>query len=319
LSQDHLGNTRLVTDEAGNTVARHDYRPFGEELIAGDGFRGAEWGKYDGVKQKFTGQEHDGETEFDFFHARYLSGAQQRFMSADPGNAGANPMNPQSWNAYAYVNNNPLSLVDPSGLDPFNPEDPGDFCWDDPFCGGWGDFPIFFPPIADSEPPIPSPPAPPAHEIIRNTTGVYAQSQWGSFLDKNGPNGNGPLFKVALGDPFWIINLLKIPYFDPFDRNHRLFGTHYCGPGGGGAANGHVDGACQAHDECYRAAGLDARVNTDASTQLTLPQASAAQACNQSLFDAVRQYPNEAGSSSIQIWLKYGDRLGILATGTAAK
>jgi RHS repeat-associated protein len=108
LSQDHLGNTRLVTDEAGNTVARHDYRPFGEELVAGDGFRGAEWGKYDSVTQKFTGQEHDGETEFDFFHARYLSGAQQRFLSADPGNAGADPMNPQSWNAYAYVQNNPM-------------------------------------------------------------------------------------------------------------------------------------------------------------------------------------------------------------------
>jgi RHS repeat-associated protein len=101
-------------------VARHDYRPFGEELIAGDGFRGAEWGKYDGVKQKFTGQEHDGETEFDFFHARYLSGAQQRFMSADPGNAGADPMNPQSWNAYAYVNNNPMNATDPTGLETWN-------------------------------------------------------------------------------------------------------------------------------------------------------------------------------------------------------
>jgi RHS repeat-associated protein len=116
LSQDHLGNTRLVTDEAGNTVARHDYRPFGEELIAGDGFRGAEWGKYDGVKQKFTGQEHDGETQFDFFHSRYLSGAQQRFMSADPGNAGANLFDPQSWNAYSYVGNNPLARIDPTGM-----------------------------------------------------------------------------------------------------------------------------------------------------------------------------------------------------------
>jgi YD repeat-containing protein len=42
LSQDHLGNTRLVTDQAGNTVARHDYRPFGDELVSGDGGRGAD-------------------------------------------------------------------------------------------------------------------------------------------------------------------------------------------------------------------------------------------------------------------------------------
>jgi RHS repeat-associated protein len=110
-----LGSTRLVTDEAGNTVARHDYRPFGDEIGAGYGGRTADWAKYDSVQQKFTGQEHDGETEFDFFHARYLSGAQQRFMSADPGNAGADPMNPQSWNAYAYVNNNPMNATDPTG------------------------------------------------------------------------------------------------------------------------------------------------------------------------------------------------------------
>jgi hypothetical protein len=36
-------------------------------------------------------------------------------MSPDPGNAGADPMNPQSWNAYAYVNNNPLNKTDSTG------------------------------------------------------------------------------------------------------------------------------------------------------------------------------------------------------------
>jgi RHS repeat-associated protein len=65
----------------------------------------------------FTGQEHDAETEFDFFQARYLSAAQQRFLSPDPFNAGADPLNPQSWNAYAYVNNNPLNATDPTGLE----------------------------------------------------------------------------------------------------------------------------------------------------------------------------------------------------------
>jgi hypothetical protein len=47
---------------------------------------------------------------------RYLSGAQGRFQSPDPGNAGADPSNPQSWNGYAYVGNNPLSYTDPSGM-----------------------------------------------------------------------------------------------------------------------------------------------------------------------------------------------------------
>jgi hypothetical protein len=41
-------------------------------------------------------------------------------MSADPGNAGTDPMNPQSWNGYAYVNNSPLINVDPDGMDSFS-------------------------------------------------------------------------------------------------------------------------------------------------------------------------------------------------------
>jgi RHS repeat-associated protein len=40
-----------------------------------------------------------------------------RWVSPDPaGLAAVNPANPQSWNRYAYVTNNPLALVDPMGL-----------------------------------------------------------------------------------------------------------------------------------------------------------------------------------------------------------
>jgi RHS repeat-associated protein len=70
----------------------------------------------DTVRQKFTGQERDNESYLDFFQARYFSGIQGRFTSPDPGNAGADPSDPQSWNGYAYVSNNPLSYTDPSGL-----------------------------------------------------------------------------------------------------------------------------------------------------------------------------------------------------------
>ena len=38
-----------------------------------------------------------------------------RFLSADP--RGTIPGNTQSWNRYSYVNNNPLTYIDPSGFD----------------------------------------------------------------------------------------------------------------------------------------------------------------------------------------------------------
>ena len=69
----------------------------------------------DDANPKFTGQMRDLETRLDWFNLRHMSGAQGRFQSVDPDNAGANPADPQAWNAYAYVGNNPLSYTDPSG------------------------------------------------------------------------------------------------------------------------------------------------------------------------------------------------------------
>jgi RHS repeat-associated protein len=116
---DHLDSTRLAMSGSAASE-RHDYLPFGQEYSAaagnwrlGGGIQG--YGT-DTVRQKFTGQERDNETSLDFFQARYYSGAQGRFMSVDPGNAGADPSDPQSWNGYAYVSNNPLTYTDPDGL-----------------------------------------------------------------------------------------------------------------------------------------------------------------------------------------------------------
>jgi RHS repeat-associated protein len=116
LSFDTLGSTRMVTDGSGNVVARHDYLPFGSELPAGYGGRNAAWGTADATSQKYTGQERDAETGLDYFQARYMSSAQGRFMSADPsGDFVASTANPQSWNMFSYVLNNPFRFVDPSG------------------------------------------------------------------------------------------------------------------------------------------------------------------------------------------------------------
>ena len=125
LSLDHLGSTRLVTDQAGNTVSRHDYIPFGEEIAANTVGRDGTFGTQDFVNQKFTGKERDRETGLDYFGTRYYSAALGRFNSPDSVGDGLDPVpvpwanfeNPQSLNLYTYVRNNPLANSDPDGND----------------------------------------------------------------------------------------------------------------------------------------------------------------------------------------------------------
>jgi RHS repeat-associated protein len=88
LSYDHLGSVRLVTDQNAGVISRHDFLPFGEEIVGVAGRSGAPWGAADNVNQKFTGQERDAETGLDFFQARYYGSALGRFTSPDTGNAG---------------------------------------------------------------------------------------------------------------------------------------------------------------------------------------------------------------------------------------
>ena len=45
--------------------------------------------------------------------ARYYASVQGRFTSAD--SVSGSMLNPQTLNLYAYVNNNPLRLIDPTG------------------------------------------------------------------------------------------------------------------------------------------------------------------------------------------------------------
>ncbi|HZS49101.1 MAG TPA: RHS repeat-associated core domain-containing protein, partial [Blastocatellia bacterium] len=122
LTPDHLGTPRVVTDaNTGTVLSWHDYQPFGEEITATSPAAGARSNitQFDGSnnpRQKFTSKERDTETGLDFFNARYYSNAQGRFTSADSSRLSMRLRDPQSWNRYAYVLNNPLIYIDPSGL-----------------------------------------------------------------------------------------------------------------------------------------------------------------------------------------------------------
>src|SRR6266567_1559697 len=70
---------------------------------------------YDANRGKLTGKERDSESGLDNFETRYLGSSLGRFMTPDQLGAGQHPGNPQSWNLYSYVQNNPLNLADPTG------------------------------------------------------------------------------------------------------------------------------------------------------------------------------------------------------------
>ncbi len=126
LLTDHLGSTRVLVASDGISPKRYDYLPFGEEIQAGTDGRGSEYssGMYPspaGLQSlEFTGKERDAETGLDYFGARYFSGAQARFTTSDPKQMTSRHLiYPQKWNKYAYVQNNPLTSVDPDGLDDY--------------------------------------------------------------------------------------------------------------------------------------------------------------------------------------------------------
>jgi RHS repeat-associated protein len=110
---DHLGTPRLVTDGNGVKVAEHAYYPFGAEINLTPHETPEE-------AMKFTGHERDivagdGHT-LDYMHARYDNASLGRFLSVDPNiDLDQDLPEPQRWNRYAYVTNNPLRYMDANG------------------------------------------------------------------------------------------------------------------------------------------------------------------------------------------------------------
>ena len=89
--QDRLGSNRL--DSSGN---EYKLLPFGQQLITG------------GQRFSFTGKEYDEESKLYDFSARYYDAEAGKFISVDP---------VKENQAYAYVGNNPMNLIDPTGME----------------------------------------------------------------------------------------------------------------------------------------------------------------------------------------------------------
>ena len=110
--KDHLGSTRVVVNESGTVVESHDYFPFGLQMP------GRSFLSNGLTKELFTGKELDGETGWHNLGARPYDAIIGRFPSVD-----RLADNWLSWSPYNYTLNNPMNLVDPTGLQPEDPED----------------------------------------------------------------------------------------------------------------------------------------------------------------------------------------------------
>ncbi len=109
---DHLGSTRaeLVFTESGGVFSPviqeyYDLMPYGEVIDPPTSQESV----------LFTGKQRDAETGYDYFGPRNFNFHNMRWLSADSPLVDNHINEPQFWNLYSYVGNNPAKYLDPSG------------------------------------------------------------------------------------------------------------------------------------------------------------------------------------------------------------
>ena len=137
--QDWLGTERMRTTYTGAVEGSYQSLPYGD----GQTSSGADYDAY-----HFAALDADYASGTDNAQFRQYSPAQGRWMRPDPYSGSYDPGNPQSFNRYSYVLNNPLAGIDPSGLNcdvgPGCPaagdcaNDPNCYAGDVPGTPGWG-------------------------------------------------------------------------------------------------------------------------------------------------------------------------------------
>jgi len=115
---DALGNTVVTTGANGEVLWFEQTEPYGKTLgrrnVRGGGLAVDPFHEEEGRSRPgYTGHVRDGASGLTYMQARHYSPDLGRFLSNDP--IGVDLGNPQSFNRYAYANNNPYRYVDPDG------------------------------------------------------------------------------------------------------------------------------------------------------------------------------------------------------------
>jgi RHS repeat-associated protein len=118
IHKDNQGSTRVTTNASGWVSSRSDYTAFGDEIITGVGQGRSAQAGYNtkSIRQKYALTERDDFTSLDHTPWRKLNSSSGRWTSPDPYKGSMSLNDPQSFNRYSYVNNDPVNFVDPSGL-----------------------------------------------------------------------------------------------------------------------------------------------------------------------------------------------------------
>ena len=101
---DHLGSTSYITDKDANITQFNAYLPYGELLVD-------EHSSSEEMPYKFNGKELDEETGLYYYGARYMDPKISMWLGVDP--LAEKSLNTSS---YIYCKNNPVRLVDPTGM-----------------------------------------------------------------------------------------------------------------------------------------------------------------------------------------------------------
>jgi len=165
---DHLGSVSVVSNHKGEPYERVEYLPFGEVWIEENDPATSY------IPFRFTSKELDRETGLYYYEPKT-----SRWMSADP--AGWELVNPmgsngkpkagysviEATNWYAYVSNNPVKYLDPTGMQEINTDDT---------------------------------PEPDGYNVYSVTGGTYKGAQWDNEDYKSGPEAGLGYYASVLDD-----------------------------------------------------------------------------------------------------------------------